>query len=395
MSENTEKKMYEEIEAQEDLEEEEKKAEESIDEEIDDSSTAYDIAVFYNTYNLSTLLKWWKNKKLIIPSFQRAYVWNQTKASEFVDSILRGLPVPSFFFYDDIDQSKYLVVDGQQRLHSLFAYIEEGTFSDKPFKLIGNIHFKWKGKTFKELETEYQEKLKDALMNVTVMRQLLPDDGQSSMYLSFQRLNTGGISLNAQEIRMSVSYGLLAEYLQELSSDIRYDKWSILRTNEQKKNSNYSRTQEFLLKFFAYYFSYPNFSESSTRKMIDKFFSIQKDFDNPSRSNPLYTYHSKKEFIEAYNAAAEIILSLSNEDVSPYNKPTQTFIEAIWVGLTHRKLILQKDIDKSTLPAYIKKWKEKIGEEEFERLFKARRTSSTSAALERIKAGIEYFSGDF
>lgn len=69
-----------------------------LDEEIDNNKLmAYDIAVFYNTYNLSTLMKWW-GKKLVIPDFQRTYVWSIKKASEFVDSMLRGLPVPSMFF---------------------------------------------------------------------------------------------------------------------------------------------------------------------------------------------------------------------------------------------------------------------------------------------------------
>ena len=72
--------------------------EDDADEVINNNKlTAYDIAVFYNTYNLSTLLKWW-GKKLIVPEFQRSYVWSKNKASEFVDSVLRGLPVPSLFF---------------------------------------------------------------------------------------------------------------------------------------------------------------------------------------------------------------------------------------------------------------------------------------------------------
>ena len=356
--------------------------------------TAYDIAVFYNTYNLSTLMKWW-GKKLVVPEFQRPYVWSQKKASEFVDSILRGLPVPSLFFYDDNENNRLLVVDGQQRLKSLYAFMITKEFSGKTFELKGNIHPKWIGRTYDSLDQDDRDRLDDVLMNITVMRQLLPDDGQSSMYLAFQRINTGGITLKAQEIRMAVSYGGLAEYLEKLSRDTRFEKWKFLRTQAQRENENYSPVQEFLLKVWAYYFCYPKFSGASTRTLLDEFFSDQKDFDHPIKRRPGKTYHSKAEFEEVINAVFDVVHDLSIEDISPYSKPTQTFLEAIWVGLAYRKIVQEKEIDTEKLPQYILKWKSSIGEERFQELFQARRTSSIKSAFERIQAAILYFAGDF
>ena len=367
--------------------------EDEVDEEIDDNKLmAYDIAVFYNTYNLSTLMKWW-GTKLIIPDFQRSYVWNVKQASEFVDSMLRGLPVPSMFFYDD--NNRMLVVDGQQRLKSLFAFIKNQEFAGKKFKLTGNIHPNWKNRTYGELEEEDRDRLDDALMNITVMRQLAPDDGQSAMYLAFQRINTGGITLKAQEIRMAVSYGPLAIYLSELSMDKRFEKWKFLRTEIQRKNMNYAPIQEFILKFWAYYFNYPKFSGSSTRVLLDEFFDDQKEFITPKSPKQGKVYYREEDFETAFEAVFNIINGLSAETLAPYSKPTQTFLESIWVGLTYRKLNLNKEINVETLPKYIAEWKNKIGEMRFEELFQARRTSSTQSALDRIKAGIQYFSGDF
>lgn len=366
-----------------------------VDEEIDDNVLmAYDIAVFYNTYNLSTLLKWW-GKKLIVPDFQRSYVWNQRKASEFVDSMLRGLPVPSIFFYDDSENSRLLVVDGQQRLKSLYAYMVEQKFSGKKFRLKGNIHPKWSGKTYDELDPEDKDRLDDALMNITVMRQLAPDDGQTSMYLAFQRINTGGSTLKAQEIRMAVSYGDLAKLLDKLSMKEEFEKWRFLRTDAQRENNNYSPIQELILKFWTYYFSYPKFSGSSTRGMLDEFFYNQKDFKNVKRKNPTISYHEQDEFLEVFYAAFDELCTLTERDFTPYTKPTQTFLEAVWVGLTYRKLVLKKTIDTKKLPEFIAKWKSSIKEQEFSELFQARRTSSVSSAEARIKAGIAYFSGEF
>lgn len=366
-----------------------------IDEEIyTNELMAYDIAVFYNTYNLSTLLKWWGNK-LIVPEFQRAYVWTQKQASEFVDSMLRGLPVPAIFFYDDSDNSRLLVVDGQQRLRSLYNYIKEKKYAGKTFKLIGNIHPKWKGLTYDQLDDEDRDRLDDALMNITVMRQLAPDDGQSAMYLAFQRINTGGISLRAQEIRMAVSYGPLSQYLHSLSLDKRFENWHFLRTDAQVRHQNYAPIQELILKFWTFYFNLDKFTGSSTRAMLDDFFDTQKEFDKPKRRKQGVIYHSKDEFDEAFNAVIDELSTLSENDLSPYSKPTQTFLEAIWVGLTYRKLILKKSINVSELAHYISNWKTCIGEEKFSDLFQARRTSSIQSAMKRIQAGVKYFAGDF
>ena len=365
------------------------------DEEIDNNLLmAYDIAVFYNTYNLSALMKWW-GKKLVIPDFQRAYVWNIKKASEFVDSMLRGLPVPSMFFYDDTENNRLLVIDGQQRLRSLYNFVVEQTFAGKKFKLTGNIHPRWKGRTYSELEDDDKDRLDDALMNITVMRQLAPDDGQSAMYLAFQRINTGGITLRAQEIRMAVSYGELAKRLYELSKDSRFDKWKFLRTKDQKTNENFAPIQELILKFWTYYFQYPNFTGSSTRSMLDDFFDTYRELDKPKKRKQGVKYYSWEQLKDVFDATFDIVNNLPLESISPFSKPTQTFLEAVWIGLTYRKLKLHKEINVCTLQAYISKWKEFIGEPEFSRLFQARRTSSVTSAFERIKAGIEYCAGDF
>ncbi|QTE70303.1 DUF262 domain-containing protein [Clostridiales bacterium FE2011] len=378
------------------ISDEEIEFEQALDEEIEDNTLmGDDIAVFYNTYNLSTLMKWWNNK-LVVPDFQRAYVWTIKKASEFVDSILRGFPIPSIFLYDDKESAHYYIVDGHQRLRSLYYYIEEKKFNGRAFKLTGNIHHNWINKTFDELDYEDQERLKDVLLNITVMRPVAPDQDQSSMYLAFQRLNTGGEKLSAQEIRMAISYGSFANYLHKIANDTRFDKWNFLRTKAQRDNHNFSRIQELILKFFAYYFTYPQkFTGNSTRTMLDNFFSQQKEFDNPRRKKPGIEYHSEAEFDTVFNAALDIVLSLSIEDLSPNTRPTQAFLESIWVGLTYKILHDPKEINTDRLSAYIRNWKATIGEDQFNYLFSPRRASSTQSAYERISEGIRYFSGEF
>lgn len=364
----------------------------------DESTTIFDISVNYNTFNLSTLLKMWNKGRLVVPEFQRSFVWQKRRASEFIDSILRGLPVPSIFLYEDTVRGEYLVVDGRQRITALNKYINEGKWQqingEVDFKLIGSIHPKWARKTFVELEEDEQDRLVDALINVTLVRPMNPADGQKSMYLAFQRVNTGGVTLNAQEIRMAVSYGPLANLLDELAQDKRFESWSFLRTDQQRINQNYSNIQELILKFWVYYLTYPKLKGSSTRTMCDQFFSDQRDFEEPINRRAI-VYFSENTLRESFESVLDDLAILSSSDLSPEEKPAQTYLEAIWVGLAHRKMKLKMDIKREEIPNIVNQWKSSIGEEKFSELFQARRSSSAQSVNERIKAAIEYFSKEF
>lgn len=361
------------------------------DEEENNELMGYDIAIFYNTYNLQTLIKWIEEKKLIVPSFQRSYIWKKEQASAFIDSLLRGLPVPSIFFYDDRDNKRMLVVDGQQRLLSLYKYISNKKFNGKEFELKGNsVHEKWRGKTYDNLSDEYKNQLIDTLLNITVMRQLGPDDGSTSMYLVFQRINTGGKSLTPQEVRMAVSYGELAKYIDEISNDVVFKKWSFLTTNEDKKNGNNSRIQEFLLKIFAYYFRYVdnNFVGSSLRSFLDQFFADEINFDKPLKRNKVI-YHSKKEFELIFNIVKECVNSLEEKNFVTYDeKPVQSFAEAVLIGVVahyiNKKEKIRFDLIKKSIP----KWKNE--DKDFKRIFQPRRTS-VMLVKDKVEMAVKYF----
>ena len=365
------------------------------EEKIENSSTAYDILAYYNTYNLSALLNWW-GKKLIIPDFQRAFVWNTVQASEFVDTMLRGLPVPSFFFYDDVENNRFLVIDGQQRLTSLYQFIVEQEFQGRKFVLKGNIHPGWEGLSFDQLKEEDQERLKDALLNITIMRELRPETGQSSMYLAFQRINTGGLSLKPQEIRMAVSIGPLSQLLGKLARDERFDKWEFLRPAKDKANKNYQKIQELILRFWALYLEGDTYTGASLRGFLDSFFSDHRYLDTKQKpKKPNITYYSEERLTNLFEAALDdMYKNLDSYDFSPGARPTQLFFETIWIGLTYRIIEKGSSIDNFKLKDHIKNWKSEIGEENFNEAFHSRRNSSKESIQLRLRLTKEYFSKD-
>lgn len=191
----------------------------------------YDIATYPADYTLSVLWQMYKNGDITIPLFQRGYVWSQKQASALIESFLMGLPVPSVFFYID-NKNKNLVIDGQQRLMSVFFFFE-GFFGNENekgkrqvFRLAGlNKRSPYYNLRFEEMDDTDKRKLEMTVLRAVNIRQLSPNNDDSCMYHIFERLNTGGTPLSPQEIRNCVYRGEFLNVLMELNQDVN---WRIL-----------------------------------------------------------------------------------------------------------------------------------------------------------------------
>lgn len=227
-----------------------------VDEVADDGEAfvTYDIASYPSDLTLGGLSDLWKSGDIVIPEFQRNFVWNIKQASLLIESFLLGLPVPQIFFYVD-DDNKYLVIDGQQRLLSIVFFLE-GFFGYESlqgkrqvFRLSGldekNRYFR---KSFKDLDDASQRKLKGAVLRAINIRQLNPKEEHTSIYHIFERLNTGGTPLKPQEIRNCVFRGGFHTVLKELNEDV--DWRAILG---KKTLDKHQKDVELLLRVFALY----------------------------------------------------------------------------------------------------------------------------------------------
>lgn len=183
----------------------------------------YEIAAYPADYTLSVLEKMWNDKDIVVPTFQRRFVWSIEQASLLIESLLMGLPVPQAFFFVQAD-SKNLVIDGLQRIMSIVyffsGYFGEETYQGRKtvFRLKGlNEKSPYAGKTFEDLSDADKRKLRNSVLRVINVRQLGPKDDDTSAYHIFERLNTGGTPLTAQEIRHCVFHGPLVDLLSDLN----------------------------------------------------------------------------------------------------------------------------------------------------------------------------------
>lgn len=212
-------------------------------EEPESDASHFEIMNYPADTTLSGYRDQWDNKQLIIPEFQRKYVWDQVRASKLIESFLLGLPVPGIFLYKERDNAKYLVIDGNQRINTVVSFFK-GVFKDKKFKLKGVLP-KWEGKSFDDLSEQEQFKLSTAVMRATIIQQLNPNDS-SSIYYIFERLNTGGVNLNPMEVRMCVSEGDFTKLLKELNQKHEWRAVLAKPVEDQR-----ARDIELLLRIFA------------------------------------------------------------------------------------------------------------------------------------------------
>lgn len=226
--------------------------EHEIDESLDEVDEVvpfkYSITSYGADYPVDGLVKRISMQDIIIPKFQRGYVWSLKEASRFVESLLLGLPVPSIFLSKEPETQKLLVIDGQQRLLSL-RYFYDGIWPStrKEFALKG-VPSKFEGATYKSLPGDDRRRLDDSIVHAIVVKQDEPSDDSSSIYHIFERLNTSGMSLTPQEIRTAIHHGEFSDLLEDLNT---LDDWRSVYGPVNRL----MRDQELILRFLALYYS--------------------------------------------------------------------------------------------------------------------------------------------
>lgn len=183
-------------------------------EEEQPDALRYQISSYPSDMTLKLYHDKWRSNQLIIPEFQRQYVWDQTRASKLIESFLLGLPVPGVFLYRERSTNKLKVIDGQQRILSAVRFFD-GVFDERVFRL-KRVQSRWEGKSYADLSEVDRLQVEDTVLRATVVQQLDPAD-ESSIYHVFERLNTGGVRLSPMEIRKCVYSGAYLTWLETLN----------------------------------------------------------------------------------------------------------------------------------------------------------------------------------
>lgn len=186
-----------------------------------------------------------RGRLVLQPEFQRQYVWDRKKASRLIESVLLRVPLPIIYLSEQPDGKEY-VIDGQQRLTSLFSFVDGKFPSGEPFKLTGlTAYEELNKKSFAELPTEIQDRIQDyTLRTVTLLKQSDAD----LKFEIFERLNTGSEPLNDMELRNCVFRGPYNALLKSLAAEPDFRAVLGLTTADKRM-----RDVEFVLRFASFY----------------------------------------------------------------------------------------------------------------------------------------------
>jgi hypothetical protein len=207
--------------------------------------------------SFNELLDMYKNEELnITPECQRLFLWSEGQRSRFIESLLLEIPVPPIFVIEE-DDGKYTLIDGLQRISSYLHFRGElvAPYLNPPVEkgdslvLSGcDITTELNGKTFNDIDTSLQIRLKRAFVRVEVVRKC---SNPHFKYYMFKRLNTGGTLLSDQQIR-NCTIRLLSpvfnEFIIKLSKDESFRN-CIGTIGDSKFLSAFD--QELVLRFFA------------------------------------------------------------------------------------------------------------------------------------------------
>lgn len=153
----------------------------------------------------------WKNEVLdLSPDFQREFVWDRRRKIKLVESVLARIPLPVFYLSEE-NEDLTIVIDGQQRLTTLFQF-KDGQFDLRGLTLLPELN----GKRFGDLDPKLQRRFENTPLTCFVVQ---PGTNLDVKFQIFERLNEGAIALNAQEIRNSLYRGPGLDMVKRLAQD--------------------------------------------------------------------------------------------------------------------------------------------------------------------------------
>lgn len=185
------------------------------------------------------------------PDFQREYVWKERQRTRLIESILLGIPLPAFYF-NQSESGSYQVVDGVQRLSTISLFMGDGhRLARSDLEYLTDLH----DLTFSELDQALARRFRSTQIVVHVIEPQTPDEVK---YDIFNRVNTLGSPLSAQEIRHAMSGLRSRKFIGQLAEDPRFDLateyqyWRRLGDGRRVRDSGRMANRELALRFCAF-----------------------------------------------------------------------------------------------------------------------------------------------
>lgn len=207
--------------------------------EVDEKIALQRINIAQVTFSVfETVRKVERGDILLEAEFQRNYKWQNEKKSRLIESIILDIPIQAIYLSEEANLT-YEIIDGQQRIRTIYEFI------NNKFSLKNTLFFK-KGTYFKNLESSIQRKIEDFQLVVFIVKR---DNDSEVKFEIFERINTGAVKLNSQELRNCMYRNKGIPFIKNLSRREYFLK--LIKNNNVNINS--MQDQELVLRFISFY----------------------------------------------------------------------------------------------------------------------------------------------
>jgi hypothetical protein len=257
----------------------------------------------------------------LFTDFQRqSDLWDISKQSKLIESILLRFPLPAFYF-DCSNDDEWLVVDGLQRLSSLRNFIVDGKYKGQEFRL-NNLDFlhQFEGATYQELPGDLKRRLSEVNITIYKISQGTPD---LVKFILFKRINTGGLTLEAQEIRHALNQGAASRLVKDLADTEEFKKATCYTIKKERMAD-----RDFTTRFLSFYLI--NFNEYTPD--LDAFMNKGMAIVN-NKATVIDTCQVMNDFVKGMKAAYDIFGNdafRKRYRSSDYRKPINKAMFEVW-----------------------------------------------------------------
>lgn len=315
-------------------------------------------------YDLETLVKKIKNGIIKLdPGYQRRHRWDLETSSRLIESLILNIPIPTIYLSIDVDvdveteEARYSIIDGQQRLTAIYDFFKNNYALTglNCLSLLNDFHYE-------DLPPFLIRRLEERTIKCLRIDSTLDSKVKIDI---FERLNSGSVKLESQELRNAVCMGPLNDLCKDLSQNTTFR--TLLQINEENLNENSKVKKmedvELVLRFYALMNDkYKEFKKSKDFRFrdfltdeLDKGNKISEDALKDFRHNFLKTMEV---ISESFGPIAFAKYKFENDKLKIQSRFNAAVYDALAIGVYSEFISKNRTIDSSMKDRFVNLFKD-------------------------------------